>query len=386
MNSDEYSYGWNGGQRYLEEMMALKNNQSDSLKELRLALNSTFSKINCFLMPHPGLKVAKGNFVPSDIVPDFVRNLNEFAAHVFSPNNLQVKKIGGKPVNGRKMMEYFKYFLDSFKDKERLRPETIHEATCRANYAISMGETQLSFTRYMSEKCTNTIKSIEPNALGQFFVELKNKTIEMFVDNNWIKCENMFQIYSYNLENWMKEQFEKCRLNNYVKRTNELNKSLENSIREKHELQTSFDENMQQLRDIKKQMDGLREENTNLEIQLNTANNKLNNSIQTLQETDSKLENCINYKHSCDIDRDNDREIHKKEIALHEKQFEISKSEKLVCINDKENCLSYLSDCNSRISLCKSQKEICEQSLSESKVNQNKCINEKTNCNTKINE
>ncbi len=59
----------------------------------------------------------------------------------------------------------------------------------RANYAISMAETQLSFTRYMSEKCTHTIKSTEPNALGQFFVELKNKTIEMFVKNNWIKCK-----------------------------------------------------------------------------------------------------------------------------------------------------------------------------------------------------
>jgi hypothetical protein len=146
MNSDEYSYGWDGDQRYLEEMMALKNNQSESLKELRLALNSTFSKINCFLMPHPGLKVAKGNFVPSDIVPDFVRNLNEFAAHVFSPNNLQIKKIGCQPVNGRKMMEYFKYFLDSFGDKERLRPETIHEATCRANWVADCSPTASSPT------------------------------------------------------------------------------------------------------------------------------------------------------------------------------------------------------------------------------------------------
>lgn len=92
----EYPYGFNGGNDFLDKRLQVpghqpsyqnwwcrslskifnlslkvKENQHEELQTVREHIHSCFTKISCFLLPHPGLKVAtnpsfegqlKGNF------------------------------------------------------------------------------------------------------------------------------------------------------------------------------------------------------------------------------------------------------------------------------------------------------------------------------------
>jgi len=54
----EAAYGPEGGKGILERRLQLSENQHPELQALRKHIRSCFSDISCFLMPHPGLKVA----------------------------------------------------------------------------------------------------------------------------------------------------------------------------------------------------------------------------------------------------------------------------------------------------------------------------------------
>ncbi|NXV83698.1 ATLA1 protein, partial [Atlantisia rogersi] len=53
----EFSYGSDGGARFLEKRLKV-GNQHEELQNVRKHIHSCFTKISCFLLPHPGLKVA----------------------------------------------------------------------------------------------------------------------------------------------------------------------------------------------------------------------------------------------------------------------------------------------------------------------------------------
>ncbi|NXX98767.1 ATLA1 protein, partial [Centropus bengalensis] len=54
----EFSYGSDGGARFLEKRLKVSGNQHEELQNVRKHIHSCFTKISCFLLPHPGLKVA----------------------------------------------------------------------------------------------------------------------------------------------------------------------------------------------------------------------------------------------------------------------------------------------------------------------------------------
>nr|XP_013806708.1 PREDICTED: atlastin-1-like [Apteryx mantelli mantelli] len=54
----EFSYGSDGGARFLEKRLKVSGNQHEELQNVRKHIHSCFTNISCFLLPHPGLKVA----------------------------------------------------------------------------------------------------------------------------------------------------------------------------------------------------------------------------------------------------------------------------------------------------------------------------------------
>nr|XP_014426257.1 atlastin-2-like [Pelodiscus sinensis] len=54
----EHSYGLEGGENFLEKRLQVKQNQHEELQNVRKHIRSCFSNLGCFLLPHPGLKVA----------------------------------------------------------------------------------------------------------------------------------------------------------------------------------------------------------------------------------------------------------------------------------------------------------------------------------------
>jgi atlastin len=54
----EAPYGVEGGKQILERRLEVSDKQHQELQSLRKHIKSCFQEIGCFLMPHPGLKVA----------------------------------------------------------------------------------------------------------------------------------------------------------------------------------------------------------------------------------------------------------------------------------------------------------------------------------------
>lgn len=54
----EAQYGAEGGSNVLEKRLRMTEMQHSELMQVRKHIKSCFNDIGCFLMPHPGLKVA----------------------------------------------------------------------------------------------------------------------------------------------------------------------------------------------------------------------------------------------------------------------------------------------------------------------------------------
>lgn len=54
----EAEYGVLGGKKILDRRLQVSDRQHSELQSLRKHIKSCFSEIACFLMPHPGLRVA----------------------------------------------------------------------------------------------------------------------------------------------------------------------------------------------------------------------------------------------------------------------------------------------------------------------------------------
>lgn len=134
----------------------VKQNQHEELQNVRKHIHSCFSNIGCFLLPHPGLKVATNPYFDgrlrgektgtytcthndewwvkhaglkfyapeddqgvcscvSDIDGDFKRALAKLVPLLLAPDRLVEKEIGGNKVTCRDLLEYFKVLQDFIK-------------------------------------------------------------------------------------------------------------------------------------------------------------------------------------------------------------------------------------------------------------------------------
>lgn len=114
----EHDYGLKGGNQLLDKKLEIKERQPMQLQRVRKHIRSCFSEIECFLMPHPGKKVAtnpKFDGRLHDIDDEFIQQLQIFVPLLLDPKHILVKKIGGEKITGRQLLEYFKVYINIFK-------------------------------------------------------------------------------------------------------------------------------------------------------------------------------------------------------------------------------------------------------------------------------
>lgn len=85
-----FPYGTNGGNNYLT-----------------LTENSNYENVDCFLMPHPGLKVS-ANFKKKlcDVDDEFIQYVKEFTQLLLAKENLVVKKVNGINILAKDLVAY----------------------------------------------------------------------------------------------------------------------------------------------------------------------------------------------------------------------------------------------------------------------------------------
>ncbi|KAK6027510.1 hypothetical protein OSTOST_06457 [Ostertagia ostertagi] len=116
-NPEEYGYGEEGGTKFLQQVLKVTPDQPEELRSVREQLSDCFEHISCFLLPYPGYRVAERQSFRGhvkDLRPIFREEMKKMIPALLNPHALQPKYINGKPVTCRKLVQYFKEYVNSF--------------------------------------------------------------------------------------------------------------------------------------------------------------------------------------------------------------------------------------------------------------------------------
>ncbi|XP_036728720.1 atlastin-2 isoform X5 [Balaenoptera acutorostrata] len=160
----EHSYGLEGGKQFLEKRLQVKQNQHEELQNVRKHIHNCFSNLGCFLLPHPGLKVATNPSFDGrlkDIDEEFKRELRNLVPLLLAPENLVEKEISGSKVTCRDLVEYFK-------------------ATAEANNLAAVAGAREIYCKSMEQVCGGDKPYIAPSDLERRHLDLKEVAIKQF--------------------------------------------------------------------------------------------------------------------------------------------------------------------------------------------------------------
>lgn len=179
----EHGYGFKGGNALLEKKLVINDRQPLQLQRVRKHIKSCFSSIDCFLMPHPGKKVATNPTFDgriSDIDEDFLDQLKIFVPLMLSPANIVLKEISGCEVTGRQLLEYFKVYINIFKGETMPEPKSMLEATAEANCRAALASAKDFYSSQMEEICGGDRPFVSPKELERRNAEITNQAMEVF--------------------------------------------------------------------------------------------------------------------------------------------------------------------------------------------------------------
>ncbi|CAJ0560752.1 unnamed protein product, partial [Mesorhabditis spiculigera] len=149
---EDFPYGKEGGVQFLEQVLKVEEGQAEELRTVREQLDSCFEKIQCFLLPHPGYRVAeRGSFRGhvKDLRPIFREEIRKMVVALLEPHVLKPKVINGKPVTCRKMMQFFKAYAATFDGGTLPEPRSILDANARLLLMDACHEAKLQYSRGM---------------------------------------------------------------------------------------------------------------------------------------------------------------------------------------------------------------------------------------------
>ncbi|XP_053613582.1 atlastin-like isoform X2 [Plodia interpunctella] len=213
----EYGYGAEGGQRLLSKRLEVHEGQHHELQTLRRHIAACFEEVACFLMPHPGLRVATNpdfNGKLDDISPEFKLYLKQLVPMLLAPHSLVPKRIGGQQVRARELLQYFRSYMNIFNGSELPQPKTILEATAEANNLSAVAEAKEVYETIMEEVCGGTRPYLEPRRLQEEHRRARDKALHAFVSRKKMGGGEFSKEYNERLEKELEETFEQLRAHN----------------------------------------------------------------------------------------------------------------------------------------------------------------------------
>ncbi|XP_072345439.1 atlastin-2-like [Scyliorhinus torazame] len=179
----EYPYGLDGGKDFLERRLQVKAHQHEELQLVRRHIHSCFNNIYCFLMPHPGLKVASNPTFDGklkDIDDEFKTHLETLVHLLLSPENMVEKEIGGSRISCRNLLQYFKAYIKIFQGDDLPHPRSILEATAEANNWAALALAQDYYRNAMDGLCGGDKSYLQPNKIRERHQVYREAAVEKF--------------------------------------------------------------------------------------------------------------------------------------------------------------------------------------------------------------
>ncbi|XP_023863789.1 atlastin-2 isoform X4 [Salvelinus sp. IW2-2015] len=206
----EHNYGLEGGNRFLEKRLQVKQNQHEELQTVRKHIHSCFSNIGCFLLPHPGLKVATNPMFDGrlkDIDGDFKEALSNLVPLLLAPENLVEKEIGGAKVTCRDLVEYFKAYIKIYQGEELPHPKSMLQATAEANNLTAVAGAKDTYSKSMEMVCGGDKPYIAPADLERCHEEVKECSLRQFRSVKKMGGEDFCKKYQEQLEGELDEAY-----------------------------------------------------------------------------------------------------------------------------------------------------------------------------------
>ncbi|XP_019903000.2 atlastin-2 isoform X4 [Esox lucius] len=206
----EHNYGLEGGKRFLEKRLEVKQNQHEELQTVRKHIHSCFSNIGCFLLPHPGLKVATNPMFDGrlkDIDGDFKEALGNLVPLLLAPENLVEKEIGGAKVTCRDLVEYFKAYIKIYQGEELPHPKSMLQATAEANNLTAVAGAKDTYSKSMEMVCGGDKPYIAPADLERCHEEFKEGSVRQFRAVKKMGGEDFCKRYQEQLEGELDEAY-----------------------------------------------------------------------------------------------------------------------------------------------------------------------------------
>ncbi|XP_056264606.1 atlastin-2-like isoform X2 [Pseudoliparis swirei] len=199
----EHPYGLEGGLSFLEKRLQVKQNQHEELQNVRKHIHSCFSNIGCFLLPHPGLKVATNPHFDGrlrDIDEEFTKELVNLVPALLSPENLVEKEVGGVKITCRELVHYFKAYMKIYQGEELPHPKSMLQATAEANNLAAVAGAKNSYTRSMEQVCGGDKPYNSPAELERRHGELRQAAVRQFRSVKKMGGEDFCRRYQEQLE------------------------------------------------------------------------------------------------------------------------------------------------------------------------------------------
>lgn len=127
--ADDYGYGWNG-QKVIDEVFNGNDGQTVEMRQLRSDIKSNFEEIGGFLMPHPGMTVARKKTFQgklNEIDSEFIQYAIELTQDLLMPENLLIKKINGQKVRAHDLIQYLQEYVNVLNGDALPEPQMIYE-------------------------------------------------------------------------------------------------------------------------------------------------------------------------------------------------------------------------------------------------------------------
>ncbi|XP_031419463.1 atlastin-2-like isoform X2 [Clupea harengus] len=206
----EHEYGLEGGKTFLEKRLQVKQNQHEELQTVRKHIHSCFSNIHCFLLPHPGLKVAiNPNFDGRlhDIDEDFKKELINLVPLLLAPDNLVEKEISGSKVTCRDLVQYFKAYMKIYQGEELPHPKSMLQATAEANNLAAIAGAKDMYHKSMEQVCGGDKPYTAPTDLERRHAEYKRDSVRQFRSVKKMGGEDFCRRYQEQLEAELDEAY-----------------------------------------------------------------------------------------------------------------------------------------------------------------------------------
>uniref|UniRef100_A0A8C5EMW7 Atlastin-3-like n=1 Tax=Gouania willdenowi TaxID=441366 RepID=A0A8C5EMW7_GOUWI len=202
----EYVYGFKGGEEFLDKRL-----QHEELQTVREHIHSCFTDISCFLLPHPGLKVATSPTFEGelrDVAPEFKNQLKSLIPELLHPNRLAAKEINGNKVTCRGLLEFFKAYIKIYQGEDLPQPKTMLMATAEANNLAAVATAKDQYYKNMERVCGGDLPYVAPESLEEKNVFFFKEALRTFSSTKKMGGQEFCDKYQSQLEKEMDEMWQ----------------------------------------------------------------------------------------------------------------------------------------------------------------------------------